>query len=131
MLIREINGRKYHLFSHAKAVNIQEVENAYHISSPERIIGYAGVILGLPDIFISDELYREIQGNSKIVEEISDVLHRIVREEYGKVTTEEKEYNAEQRWLAGSFCDVVVRFDISCGSVEFIGYDEYAIIQIY
>lgn len=130
MLMREINGRKYYLFSHAKAVNTQDIENAYRVSSPERINGYAGVIHGLPEILISDELYRELQGNSIIIEEISDVLHRIVREEYGDVTAEEKEYNAEQRWLAGSFCDVVARFDISCGRVEFIGYDEYAIIKI-
>lgn len=125
-----VNGEKFHLFLEAHRVKLSEIKKGIAVNSPEKINGYAGISLGLPDVYICEELYKKVQILPSVNDELLTLLNNIIREEYGLVSADEKEYNAEQRWLSGSYQDVKARFKISCGMAEFTGFHEYALIGL-
>lgn len=125
-----IKGKNFYLFLKVYRVDLSEIKKGLSINNPEKIMGFAGASLGLPDVYISEELYEKTLLAPYVCDELQAVLNNIAREDYGIMSEDEKQYNSEQRWIAGSYYDVIARFDISCGRVEFTGYDGYALIQL-
>jgi len=125
-----INDEKFCLFFKQNRIELSEIKKGMAIDNPEKITGFSGVMLTLPNVYISENLNIRLQCDPSVEEELKSVLSNIIREDYGFISEDEKQFNAEQRWLAGSFYDVIARFDISCGRVEFTGYDGYAVIRL-
>ena len=123
-------GRRLYLFQQSATVNKNEIEKCYGIKQPERINGFAGVVSAMPDIFVTEELFELMKNNPSARNELTEIIRRIAGEDYGDINEEEREYNSDQRWLAGSYCDVVARFDLSFAKVAFVGYSDYAVIEL-
>ena len=91
----------------------------YGIKPPDKIQGYAGAIIALPEVHLSRKLYEILTLHPEFKSELHDILVSISKEDYGDISDDDRDYNGEQRWLAGTYNFVVARFNTEYGTVEF------------
>lgn len=124
-----------HLFYNPPARDTQkcleQVKAAYGIEHPEKINGFTGAfILTLPEVYLSDELYNKLKECPSLETELNRILNAIHKEEYGDISDEDRDYNGEQRWLAGTYDGVTALFHTEFGIIRFECEDNKALLTL-
>lgn len=86
--------------------------------------------LRLPRVYLTEALWNIWKKNDGSSEMLDEILTRIAKEDYGEVTTDESDFNGEQRWLACSFNGVVGRYHTDLGMIRFDCNDQYATLSL-
>lgn len=91
----------------------------YGIKHPQKIQGYAGAVLTLPEVHIDRALFDILTVHPEFKVQLHDILVSISKEDYGYISDDDRDNNGEQRWLCGTYNFVVARFHTDFGTVEF------------
>lgn len=112
---------KLYLYKKAIKRNIEDVKQqlckatGINPQSSHRPHGFGAVVaFDFGDIYIDD--YLNIQLNDELKNDIDNCLIRLIKDDYGNVTEDEKDDNVENRYFGGG--DIIGRYEIAIGVIE-------------
>lgn len=84
-------------------------------NSNRRPHGFGAVVgFDFGDIYIDDTIAEKLSAELK--EEIEEILLRFLKNDYGDLNADERDYNIENRYFGGGL--IIGRYELSCGKVE-------------
>ena len=112
---------KLYLYKKAIKRDIEDVKQqlcaatGINPQSSHRPHGFGAVVaFDFGDIYIDD--YLNIQLNDELKNDIDNCLIRLLKDDYGNVTEDEKDDNVENRYFGGG--DIIGRYEIAVGVIE-------------
>ena len=81
----------------------RNLQKGYGTKHPEKINGFKGVMFGTGGAYVSMAVLRDMKNRS-FKDFVYESLHSFDREEYGDISDNDIEDNAESRWLGNGDC---------------------------
>lgn len=95
------------------------VSEAYKIENPDKVQGYAGYFnFHFGEIRIDEAIAKLIEKNSEFEKSLEEFLRRFSADDYGDITQDEKESNAENKYFFGCFVGLEGRYATPFGVVN-------------
>lgn len=88
-------------------------QRGYGVKRPDRISGFMGFFLRLPDIYAYGRLEMWLEHDPSVEDELLGFIRRYVAKDYGFVTRSEHDNNIENNCLCGTSYDTIARYSFS------------------